>query len=156
MEPSQPLSAHTGIVAIFGELFHGGKLQPRQELLVVAVLFGLLGYVGGSDSIITSHEADFANRLMEELDLPARGCELASTAFQAGRKRQLDLDAELQRFLTEYPVGSVEASKLFESAVYLAKADERIRPSERAILERITKRLGFSLAVLDKRLKAVD
>lgn len=155
MESAQPLSAHTGIVALFGELLHGGKMQPRQELLV-AVLFGLLGYVGGSDSIITSHEADFANHLMEDLDLPARGCELAQAAFQAGRKRQLDLDAELTRFLSEYPVGSIEASKLFEAVLYIAKADERIRPPERAILERITKRLGFSLAVLDKRIKAAD
>lgn len=155
MESTPALAAHTSVVALFGELFHGGKLQPRQELLV-AVLFELLGYVGGSDSIITSHEANFANRLMEELDLPARGCELAQTSFQAGRKRQLDLDAELQRFVAEFPVGSIEASKLFEAVLHIAKADERIRPPERAILERITKRLGFSLAVLDKRLKAPD
>lgn len=155
MYSTQPRAARTNIVAIFGELFHGGKLPPSQELLV-EVLFGMLGYVGGSDSIITSHEAEFANHLMQDFDLPIRGCELALTAFQAGRKRQLDIDTELKRFVAEFPQGSVEASKLYEAVLQLAKADQRIRPSERVVLEQITKRLGFSIAVLDKRLKAAD
>ena len=33
--------------AALGELFHGGKLEPRQEVSV-EVLFGLLGYLGAA------------------------------------------------------------------------------------------------------------
>ena len=140
-----------GIGAALGELFHGGKLTPEQEVSV-EVLFGLLGYLAGADSIVTSHEADFANQLMDELDLPARGRDMAQAAFIAGRQRKIDVDGELKRFLGVFPTGSAEAGRLYDALLQLAVADGRVRPTERIFLERVTKGLGFSLDALKKRL----
>jgi DnaJ like chaperone protein len=134
-----------------GELFTGGRLDSNQELLV-QVLYGLLGYLAAADSIVTSHEAEFTNDLMDELHLPTRGREVAMAAFDRGRKRQIDLDLELQRFLVTFPKGSPEVARLYDSLVRLAGADGRIRPGERAFLEKITLGLGFSPEVLASRL----
>jgi len=140
-----------GIGAALGELFHGGKLEPNQEVSV-EVLFGLLGYLAGADSIVTSHEAEFANNLMEELDLPARGRDMAQNAFLAGRQRKIDIDMELKRYLAVFPAGSPEAGKLYDALVELAFADGRIRPNERIFLEKVTLGLGYNMAALKQRL----
>ena len=140
-----------GIGAALGELFHGGKLEPEQELRV-EVWFGLLGYLAGADSIVTSHEAEFANHLMEDMDLPARGRDIAQQAFQNGRQRKIDVDAEITRFLELHSAGSVETGKLYDALLQLAVADGRVRPNERIFLERVTKRLGYNLDALKTRL----
>jgi DnaJ like chaperone protein len=140
-----------GIGAALGEFFHGGKLEPDQEVRV-EVWFGLLGYLAGADSIVTSHEAEFANDLMKDMDLPARGRDIAQQAFLAGRQRKIDIDAEITRFLELHSASSAEAGKLYDALLQLAAADGRIRPNERIFLERVTKRLGFSLETLKTRL----
>jgi len=140
-----------GIGAALGELFHGGKLEPEQEQRV-EVWFGLLGYLAGADSIVTSHEAEFANHLMEDMDLPARGRDIAQQAFVAGRQRKIDVDAELTRFLAMPSASSAETGKLYDALLQLAVADGRVRPNERIFLERVSKRLGFSLETLKTRL----
>lgn len=141
--------------AALGELFHGGKLEPRQEVSV-EVLFGLLGYLAGADSIVTSHEAEFANGLMDQLDLPARGRDLAQGAFLRGRQRKIEVDAELKRFLAEFPAGSTEAGRLYDALVQLAAADGRVRPTERIFLEQVTRGLGFHVEELNRRLAAAS
>lgn len=140
-----------GIGAALGELFTGGKLDPKQEVLV-QVSFGLLGYLAGADSIVTTHEADFANHLMEEMQLPANGRDIAQTAFVAGRKRQIDVDAEVKRFIATFGTGSAETIKLYDVLLQLAIADGRVRPTERIFLEQVTKGLGFSPQALAARL----
>ena len=135
-----------------GEMITGGRMEPDQEL-VVDVLFGLLGYLAAADSIVTSHEAEFVNGLMDELSLPTRGRELAMNAFNRGRKRQVTLEQELQRFLGTYPKGSAEVGRLYDSLLRLATADGRIRPGERKFLEKLTDGLGFSTDALEARLQ---
>lgn len=140
-----------GIGAALGELFTGGKLEPRQEVLV-QVSFGLLGYLAGADSIVTTHEAEFANHLMDEMALPANGRDMAQAAFVAGRQRKIDVDAEMKRFLATFNTGSSEVIKLYDALLQLAIADGRVRPTERIFLEKVTKGLGFSPQALAARL----
>lgn len=135
-----------------GEMITGGRMEPGQEL-VVDVLFGLLGYLAAADSIVTSHEAEFVNGLMDELNLPTRGREMAMDAFNRGRKRQVTLEQELQRYLGTYPKGSAEVGRLYDSLLRLATADGRIRPGERKFLEKLTEELGFSADALEARLQ---
>ncbi|MDN5924015.1 MAG: TerB family tellurite resistance protein [Xanthomonadales bacterium] len=139
------------VVALLSELFHGGSMTPQQTVLV-DTLFGLMGHLAGTDSIVTSHEADFANNLMRELDLPINGCELASHAFQRGRKREMDIDTQVQAFLAVYPAATEVAGKLYQAVLHLAVADERLRPREHIFLEHLTTSLGFDPAQLDRRL----
>ena len=132
----------------------GGKLDPSHEILL-QILFGLLGSLARADGLVSTEEADYTNSLMDELELGTRARQLASEAFQNGTRRQVDLERELQRFLIAFPHGSTEVDRLFDSLVRLAAADKRIRPSERAFLERITSGLGYLPEVLEQRLQNV-
>ncbi|HET6632208.1 MAG TPA: TerB family tellurite resistance protein [Rhodanobacteraceae bacterium] len=143
------------LAASVGELLHGGAVTPQQEVLV-ETLFGLMGHLAGTDSIVTSEEAAFANALMQELDLPAYAAELAREAFQAGRRRELDVDTRVQAFVAIYPAGSDTAARLFEAVLHLAVADQRMRPGERLFLEQVGARLGFDRDALDRRLAAMQ
>jgi DnaJ like chaperone protein len=129
--------------ASIGELLGGGKLEPEQ-LVSVEVAFGLLGYLAGVDSIVTSHEAEFVNQLMDDLQLSTRARDLAQQAFNRGRKRELEVDTELERFLATYPRGGGEARRLHDALYRLAAADGRLQPREKQFLDDITGKLGFA------------
>ena len=134
--------------------FLGGKLEPSQEVML-QVLFGMLGALAQADGLVSTEEATYTNALMEELELGARARQLATEAFQAGRRRQMDLEKEIQRFLISFPHGSIEVDRFYDSLLRLAAADHRIRPGERQFLERVTVALGFAADKLDARLEAV-
>jgi hypothetical protein len=136
-----------------GDLF-GGKLDPSHEMML-RVLFGFLGALAQADGLVSSEEADYTNELMDELELGARARQVASEAFQLGRRRQIDLEEEIQRFLISFPHGSLEADRLYDSLLRLAAADHKIRPGERVFLERVTLALGFQVEVLDQRLARI-
>ncbi len=136
----------------FADLFSNGKLEETQEL-TLEVLFGLLGALAQADGLVTSEEAAFANQLMEHLELATTGRQVASEAFDRGRRKKIDVDKEIERFLASFPVGSREVRKLHNSLVSLAVADQRIRPGERVFLERVTQKLGFKLELLEIKLK---
>ena len=136
---------------MLGGLFGGGEVSPERQM-TLEVLFGLLGYLAKLDSLITSHEADFINHMMDQLNLSMRERELASNALQHGRNREIDLGAEFARFRQVHPPGSEQCESLYDALVQLAAADERLRPKERQFLETATAELGFDAAELDKRL----
>jgi tellurite resistance protein len=135
------------------DLLGGGRLDANEEISL-GVLFGLLGALARADSIVTSHETDLVNNLLEELKLSTRGRALALTAFERGRRNELTLDTELERFLAIYPRGSTQAASLYDSLVRLANADGRIRPREREYLQELTVRLGYDPALLEDKLRA--
>lgn len=132
----------------------GGKLEPTEELML-QILFRLLGALAQSDGLVSSEEANYTNSLMDELGLGARARQLATEAFQAGRRRQLDLEDEIQRFLISFPHGSAEVERLYDSLLRLAAADQRIRTGERQFLERVTMALGYPPRAMDQRLAAL-
>jgi DnaJ like chaperone protein len=155
MEKAGTASALGGVMRdvrlAFADLF-SGKLDADQAL-TVEVLFGLLGALAQADGLVTSEEAGFANELMDQLELTTSGRQLASEAFQRGRRKQVDVDAEVKRFLARFPAGSAEVKRLHDSLVRLAAADQRLRPGERVFLERVTLGLGFRAELLDVKLK---
>jgi DnaJ like chaperone protein len=132
-------------------LFGGGR-PDEERTLTLEVLFGLLGYLAKLDSLITSHEAEFINGMMDSLKLSIREREIAAGALQRGRNRELDLVAELRRYRALHPPGGAQAERLYDALIRLAAADERLRPKERQFLETVTMELGFTLEDLDARL----
>lgn len=137
-----------------GEIFTSGKIDDA-ERLTLEVLFGCLGALARADSIVTSHETDLVNQLMDELQLPIAGRRVAKEAFDRGRQNQLDVKNEIGRFLVAYPVGTPEVGKLYDALLRLAAADGRIRPREIEFLESVTVALGFTADTLKARLKIV-
>jgi len=134
-----------------GGLFGGGNLDPQRQM-TLEVLFGMLGYLAKLDSLITSHEADFINGLMDQLKLSIKEREVASGALERGRNREIVLVDEFRRFRTVHATGSAEAERLYDALVKLAAADDRLRPKERQFLETATLELGYELEELDRRL----
>ncbi len=144
-----------GLLRDFGqsisEFFGGAKPDPERDV-ALQVAFALLGYLAKLDSLITSHEADFINKAMDELKLNMRERELVHEALQRGRNREIDLGEEFARFRAIYAPGSAEAERLYDALLRLAAADERLRPKERQFLEVATAELGYAAEELDERL----
>ncbi|AVP98081.1 hypothetical protein C7S18_13115 [Ahniella affigens] len=142
------------IGAAVRDLFASNKIDDA-ERLTLEVLFGLLGALARADSIVTSHETDLVNSLMDELDLAIAGRRVAKESFDRGRQNQLDAKTEINRFLVAYPVGTPEVGKLYDALLRLAAADGRIRPREVEFLEVVTIALGFTADTLKARLKII-
>ena len=137
-----------------GGLFTGGRIDETQRM-PIEVVFGLIGWLAKADGVITSHEAEFANRLMDELDLPTQGRAIANAAFDRGRLRQVDAAQEVARFRLVHPKGSDELIRLYDTLLRLAAADGRIFARERTALETLTDAFGFPRKALDVRLDAI-
>lgn len=134
------------------EVFAGGKLEPEQEL-TVQVLFGLLGYLANIDSIVTDHEVQLINSLMDELELPIQARQRALEVLAKGRKREIDVGQEIGRYLKTFTHGTSEVEFMYNALLKLAAADGRIRPREREFLQEVTVRLGYTAEDLEARLK---
>lgn len=137
-----------------GELFTFGKLEHERQL-PVEVTFALIGYLAKADSIITSHEAEFVNNLMDELDLPSQGRALASASFDRGRLRQIDVKVEGRRFVAAYGADSKQVRDLLDTLLRLSAADGRLFPRERQTLVEIASALAIEESVVDARLEAI-
>lgn len=137
-----------------GGMFSGGVFDEAQRV-PVEVSFGLIGWLAKADGIVTSHEAEFANRLMDELDLPAKGKAIAHAAFVRGQQRQIDVADEVKRFLAVHPKGSTEIGRLYDTLLRLVAADGRIFARERTALETLTDAFGLPRSVIDARLDAI-
>lgn len=137
-----------------GGLFSGGTLDEAQRV-TVEVSFGLIGWLAKADSIVTSHEAEFANRLVEELNLPTKGKAIAQAAFLRGQHGKLDVVVEVTRFLAQHPKGSPEISRLYDTLLRLVAADGRVFNRERVALETLTDAFGLPRSVIDARLTVI-
>lgn len=137
-----------------GELFTFGKLDHERHL-PVEVTFALIGYLAKADSIITSHEAQFVNDLMDQLELPTQGLALAQASFDRGRLRQIDVKAEGRRFVAAYGAGSPQVRDLLDTLLRLSAADGRLFPRERQALVEIAAALSIDEATLDARLQTI-
>lgn len=137
-----------------GGLFSGGTFDEARRV-PVEVSFGLIGWLAKADGVVTSHEADFANRLMDELGLPTGGKAVAHAAFVRGQQRQIEVGAEIGRFLAVHPKGSPEVGRLYDTLLRLVAADGRVFARERTALETLTDAFGFPRALIDARLEAL-
>ena len=137
-----------------GEMFGGGSVSADQQL-TIEVLFGLLGALAQADSIVTTHETEFVNTLMDEQSLSTNARRIAKESFDRGRHRQIDGEAEARRMVARFGKGSAQVEQLYDALLRLAAADDRIRPRERELLEITTVALGFEAHALDVRLKVL-
>lgn len=137
-----------------GGMFSGGTLDETQRV-TVEVSFGLIGWLAKADSIVTSHEAEFANRLVEELNLTTKGKAIAQAAFLRGQHGKLDVAVEVTRFLAQHPKGSPEIGRLYDTLLRLVAADGRVFNRERVALETLTDAFGLPRSVIDARLTVI-
>lgn len=153
---SPPPAGGPGLIrqirGVLGELFGGGRVDADQQT-TLEVLFALLGAMAQADSIVTSHETEFVNDLMDELGLSSHARSIAKDAFDRGRQKKVDSEAEARRLLARFGAKSTQVEQVYDAILRLAAADERLRPRERELLEGITQALGFDAHALTVRLK---
>ena len=136
---------------LLGDLLGLGKPDTEQQM-VIEVFFGLMGYVAKSDRLVSSHESDLANTVMDEIDLSMAGRRHAMEAFDRGMRRNINVHAELLRFTDVHRAGSKEAERLYDVLVRLAAADGRLDQREHETMVQITQDLGFPASLLEDRL----
>lgn len=136
---------------LFTDMVGGGKPDAAQQLLI-EVTFGMMGYVAKSDRLVTSHESNLANQVMDDTDLSLAARAIALEAFERGMRRDIDIQAEMQRFTAACPAGSAENDRLHTLLLQLAAADGKLDRREYETMVEITRGLGQPAESLDGRL----
>ena len=134
--------------------FFGPNLSDARRM-EVEVTFGLIGFLAKSDGLITSYESEFTNQLLDHLELNLDGRAIAMGAYDQGRTKGFDVEAAVTRFTAQYPTGSDEMERLFDSLLRLSLSDGRVYPREREALVRLAAAFGLSEKQLDERMARV-
>ena len=128
-----------------------GKPDPEKQM-VIEVFFGLMGYLAKADRLVSSHEANLADGVMDEIDLSLAARRIAMEAFDRGMRKDIHVRAELLRFIDVHPAGSAEAKRLHTVLVRIVASDGRLNPSEYALMQQVGHDLGISDDTLDVKL----
>lgn len=136
---------------LLADLLGLGKPDAEQQM-VIEVFFGLMGYVAKADRLVSSHESDLANAVMDDIDLSMAGRRMAMEAFERGMMRNINVRAELLRFTDAHPSGSEHNTRLYDILVRLAASDGRLDQREYDTMLEITKDLGLPASALEERL----
>lgn len=136
---------------LLADLLGLGKPDAEQQM-VIEVFFGLMGYVAKADRLVSSHESNLADRIMDDTDLSLAGRRIAMEAFHRGMHRNINVQAELLRFTDAFPAGSGQNERLYDVLLRLAASDGRLDQREYDTMVPITKGLGLPAETLDARL----
>ncbi len=128
-----------------------GKPDPEKQM-VIEVFFGMMGYLAKADRLVSSHESNLANRLMDEIDLSLAARRIAMESFDRGMRKDIHIDAELLRFTDVHNPGSSEAERLHNVLVRLVASDGRLNPGEYDLMKQVGQDLGIPVEVLDEKL----
>lgn len=134
-----------------GNLLGGARPEPAEERYI-ATLFLLFGHLARADGHVSQQEAELGEQLITRLDLNRHGRKLAVHQFERGKQGGFNLQAELQAFTAIHPPRSARALGLLDVLIELARADGRLRPAERGLLEKIATGLGVNPLDLKRRL----
>lgn len=128
-----------------------GKPDPDKQM-VIEVFFGLMGYLAKADRLVSSHESNLANGVMDEINLSLAARRIAMESFDRGMRKDIHINAELLRFTDVHKAGSAEAQRLHEVLVRLVASDGRLNPGEYELMKQIGEELGIPVGILDAKL----
>lgn len=136
---------------LLADLLGLGKPDPEKQM-VIEVFFGMMGYLAKADRLVSSHESNLANRLMDEINLSLAARRIAMEAFDRGMRKDIHIDAELLRFTDVHKPGSSEAERLHNVLVRLVASDGRLNPGEYGLMKQVGEDLGIRVETLDAKL----
>lgn len=128
-----------------------GRPDPDKQM-AIEVFFGLMGYLAKADRLVSSHESNLANGIMDEINLSLAARRIAMEAFDRGMRKDIHIQAELLRFTDVHAAGSAEAERLHNVLVRLVASDGRLNPSEYELMKQVGHDLGIPLETLDAKL----
>lgn len=149
---------HSGLRGVFSDIrlllsdMLGLGKPDAERRMTIEVFFGMMGYVAKTDRLVSSHESNVANAVMDEIDLSLAEREIASSSFDRGMSRNINAQAELLRFTDAYKPGSEQIDRLFDILVRLAASDGRLDGREYEALKDIAKNLGLPATAVDNKL----
>ncbi len=149
---------HSGFRGVLGDIrlllsdMLGLGKPDAERKMTIEVFFGMMGYVAKTDRLVSSHESNVANAVMDEIDLSLAEREIASMAFDRGMSRNINSNAELLRFTDTYKPGAEQIDRLFDILVRLAAADGRLHEREFEALKSIARSLGLPVTAVDNKL----
>lgn len=128
-----------------------GKPDPEKQM-VIEVFFGMMGYLAKADRLVSSHESNLANALMDEIDLSLAARRIAMESFDRGMRKDIHINAELLRFTDVHKAGSSEAERLHNVLVRLVASDGRLNTGEYDLMKQVGQDLGIPVETLDAKL----
>ena len=139
------------IKLLLTDLLGLGKPDPEKQM-VIEVFFGVMGYLAKADRLVSSHESNLANTLMDEIDLSLAARRIAMESFDRGMRKDIHIHAELLRFLDVHKAGSPETQRLHNVLVRLVASDGRLNPGEYDLMRQVGEDLGIPVQALDDKL----
>ncbi len=136
---------------LLADLLGLGKPDPEKQM-VIEVFFGMMGYLAKADRLVSSHESNLANLVMDEINLSLAARRIAMDAFDRGMRKDIHIHAELLRFTDVHAAGSPEAERLHNVLVRLVASDGRLNPGEYELMKQIGNDLGIRVEALDTKL----
>ncbi|PMJ92271.1 co-chaperone DjlA [Vibrio sp. 10N.261.55.A7] len=133
--------------------FGSGPSQTERQDEFFKAAFAVMGHVAKAKGQVTAQEIQLASTMMERMNLHGEQRVAAQNAFREGKESNFPLDSILERVKIS-AAGRFDLMQFFlELQISAAFADGSIHPSERNVLHKIAKGLGFSSAQLEQRLR---
>lgn len=136
---------------VLGSLL-GNKPEPAEQVFI-ETMFLLFGHLAQADGRISQQEAELGEKLIRQLELNRHGRRMAVDHFERGKRGDFVLERVLRQFNAAHTPHSARSRELMDVLIELAKADGRLRPAERGLLEKIATGLGVAPRDLQRRLE---
>ncbi|WP_070963157.1 co-chaperone DjlA [Vibrio sonorensis] len=133
--------------------FGAGPSQSEKQEEFFKSAFAVMGHVAKAKGKVTKEEIALAITMMDRMNLHGEQRKAAQEAFREGKSSDFPLDEILERVKISTG-GRFDLLQFFlELQISAAFADGDIHPSERNVLHRIARGLGFSSDQLEQRLR---
>lgn len=133
--------------------FGQGPSQTERQEEFFKAAFAVMGHVAKAKGQVTREEIQLATAMMERMSLHGEQRKAAQEAFREGKERDFPLEQVLERVRIATG-GRFDLLQFFlELQISAAFADGDIHPSERDVLHKIARGLGFSSEQLERRLQ---
>lgn len=137
----------------FNSGFGGGPSQAERQEEFFKAAFAVMGHVAKAKGQVTREEIQLATTMMDRMSLHGELRRAAQNAFREGKEADFPLETVLERVRISAG-GRFDLMQFFlELQVSAAFADGDIHPSERSVLHKVAKGLGFSSEQLEQRLR---
>ncbi len=133
--------------------FGSGPSQAERQEEFFKAAFAVMGHVAKAKGQVTKEEIQLASAMMERMNLHGEQRRAAQDAFRDGKDADFPLESVLEKVRLTTG-GRFDLLQFFlELQVSAAFADGDLHPSERNVLHKIARGLGFSSEQLEQRLR---
>ncbi len=133
--------------------FGSGPSQAERQEEFFKAAFAVMGHVAKAKGQVTKEEIQLASAMMDRMNLHGEQRRAAQEAFRDGKAADFPLENVLEKVRISTG-GRFDLLQFFlELQISAAFADGDIHPSERNLLHKVARGLGFSSQQLEQRLR---